>query len=173
MMARPNALMVMTARGPERILAEGGSQAWVLNPGNASKMTYVVCVQNRHVGTWGGATEPHGKVFLVGRIESVKAVEVDEIGNSRYMLKISHYCRIDGPIIEWIGRNPIRYVNLTEELKIDPESLDFHLLQLKEQDQPDANVTSEIRELTVAEAKAGLAAKFGVSPEAIEITIRV
>lgn len=50
-------LVVLTARGPARILAESGSQAWRLNPGNAGRLEFCVCVQNRHNGHWGGADQ--------------------------------------------------------------------------------------------------------------------
>ena len=41
-------IVVFTARSPERIVREGGSKAWVLNPVRAKQCTWLVCTQNRH-----------------------------------------------------------------------------------------------------------------------------
>lgn len=107
-------IMVMTARGPARILAERGTQAWHLNPGNARRYDYVVCVQNRNNGNWGEATEPHLMAFLIGKISTVElSTESLEFGKPlRYIIKMSEYARISVQAPAWVGRNPVRYADL-------------------------------------------------------------
>lgn len=189
-MANHSAVMVMTARGPDRILSEGGSQAWVLNPNNARKHDYLVTVQNQHNGRWGGATEPHGTAFLIGRIRDVVPAD-DDGGGVRYKIEISDYARINIPC-DWKGRNPVRYISL-DQLGIDPSKLDFQpmppktkpafieeegksevvdsLFYEKAAFQPMAERKSD--PLTILEAKERLATTLGVRVDQIRITIDV
>lgn len=181
-MAQP-AVLVFTARGPQRILSEGGSQAWKLDPDRTRRSGYVVCVQNRHNGAWGGADQPHGTAFLVGRIADVVRSPEDD---SRWLIRIGAYARIALPDV-WQGwRNPVRYTTL-DELGLDPATLAFQPLPVDVpavardvEDTPrptnapaNAMVAQpEPRPLSIAEAKRGLALTFGVAEDAIEITIR-
>ncbi|KJS34777.1 MAG: hypothetical protein VR70_17080 [Rhodospirillaceae bacterium BRH_c57] len=169
-----NAVMVMTAKGLERMLEDGGSHAWVLSPSNAARMDYVVCVQNRHNGSLDGATEEHGKAFMIGKIDSIKAVGTDDNGNARYMIKMSAYCHIDGPMIDWGGRNPVRYINVMEVTGLDVDQLDFRPMPSSSGvgDPTTVPAQSAAAPLTISAAKAGLAATFGVAEGAIEIIIR-
>src|SRR5688572_16385173 len=68
---------VFTARSPQRVVREGGSQAWVLNPVRAKQCTWLVCIQNRHNSDhdFEDATEPHGSAFLVGKISGLRRSE--------------------------------------------------------------------------------------------------
>jgi hypothetical protein len=186
---KKNAVLVMTARGFDRILTEGGSQAWVLNPGNAKKHEYLVTVQNRHNGAWGGASEPHGTAFLVGRISDVVPTTDKASDGNRYLIKISEYARVNVHH-KWRGSNPVRYINLQEELDIDPEALDFHQMPggsaPEDAEEEVSRLASTIsspegthpmtsegpRLLTIPQAKAGLAAALGISPDKVEITIK-
>ena len=72
-------IVVFTARSPERIVREGGSKAWVLNPVRAKQCTWLVCTQNRHNPDheFSDATEPHGMGFLLGRISAIRKPEDD------------------------------------------------------------------------------------------------
>ena len=184
-----DAVLVMTARGFDRILKEGGSQAWVLNPNNAKKHEYLVTVQNRHNGMWGGASEPHGTAFLVGRISDVVPSTDEDSDGNRYLIKISEYARVSVPH-KWRGSNPVRYISLQEELGIDPETLEFHEMPRlgasfdkvdEDNDIPDEAPSADnsnphhpapIALLTIPQAKAGLAAALGISPDQVEITIK-
>ena len=65
------AIAVFTNRGRDRLIAEGGTQAWVLNPERARKLTYVVCAQKRNDGDWGQPTHKQGQGFLIGKISSM------------------------------------------------------------------------------------------------------
>jgi len=161
-----SAILVFTARSPNRILAEGGSQAWVLDRRRARQAEYLVCAQNTQTN-WGDATEPHGTAFLVGRVADVIRSPEDE---DRWLIRISEYAQIDLPDA-WQGwRNPVRYTTL-EEIGIDPATLTFKPIPEMSEDPVSAD-DAGVKPLTIAEAKAGLAAQFSVSVDAIEITIR-
>ena len=114
-------LVVLTARGAERLISEHGSQAWRLNPQNASRLEYCVCVQNRHNGHWGGADQEHHHAFMVGRIsEVVPSPERKE----RYFVIFSEYA-MNRSANAWPGlRNPVRYGTLEEFGVTDPELAD-------------------------------------------------
>jgi hypothetical protein len=170
-------VVVFTARSPERIVREGGSQAWVLNPARVKLCTWLVCTQNRHNPDYefSDATEPHGCGFLLGRISGVRISDEEGDSEKRWLITISEFARINRPELWAHWRNPVRYASL-EELRINPEELEFHPVRAsniaaqpesREVEGPPAAVP-----LTISEAKRALAAAFGVRPEAVEITIR-
>lgn len=172
----PDTIAVFTARSPDRIVREGGSQAWVLNPVRAKVCKWLVCTQNLHNPDheFSDATEPHGSAFLVGKIAGVREVTEEEGGPGRWLITISEYARVERRDV-WKGwRNPVRYTTL-KDLGINPEKLDFKPM-------PDASAATastthpapapHAGTLTIGEAKKALAATFHVRPEDIEITIR-
>lgn len=163
-----SAIAVLTARGIEKILAEGGSQAWVLDAKRARKCKYVVCVQNRGFkDDWGHVSAPHHTAFLVGRLKDVVHCK-EKGGESRWLLTFSEYAEIDVPDA-WPGfRNPVLYTDL-KSFGIDVNALKFQ--PMPEQD-PEVELEINSHPLTLAEAKAGLALTFGVTPSDIEITVR-
>jgi hypothetical protein len=164
------AIIVFTGRSPKQILAEGGTQAWVLDPRRARMCTYVVCVQNRNTYEMFSPTEEHGTAFMVGKISevdfSVEQPDSSEKKPKRYIIRFSEYAMINKEKA-WDGsRNPVGYDDLAS-LGIDPDTLDF-------QPMPEVQgqfIPGEVP-LTLAQAKKGLSLTFGVPPEAIEITIR-
>lgn len=168
-------LMVFTARSPERIVREGGSQAWVLNAARAKQCQWVVCTQNRHHPDhlFSDASEPHSSAFLVGRIKEIRACSGHDAG--RWMIAISGFARVAIPDV-WQGwRNPVRYAMLSE-LGIDPAQLAFEPMPAVAE--PPAGEGAELESVGVsparvlADAKQAVAAAFGVRPEAVEITVR-
>ncbi len=170
-----DAIVVFTARSPERITREGGSQAWVLNPARAKQCTWLVCTQNRHNPDheFSDATEPHGSAFLLCRISGIRRSEED-VRERRWLITISEFARINYPDVWDHQRNPVRYASL-EELGISLDGLNFQTLPslrdggMKiEPRQPESRPVA----LTIPEAKKALAQTFGVKPEAIEIMIR-
>jgi hypothetical protein len=170
-------VMVFTARSPDRIVAEGGSQAWTLNPARAKLARWLVCTQNRHNPDheFSDATEPHGAAFLVGKISGIKKSQ-EEGSEDRWIIEISEYARIIPPMLDaWEGwRNPIRYLSL-EDLKIDVTQLTFKKMSEQTGQAKGGEASAgpvSTRMLTIAEAKKALAETYGVKPEAIEITIR-
>lgn len=163
-----SAVCVLTGRGIERLLAEGGSQAWVLDAKRARGCEYVICVQNcNDPDDWGQASAPHHTAFIVGRLKDV--VHSEEEGNeARWILTFSEYAEID-IANAWPGyRNPVFYTDL-ESFSINVDSLNFQPMPEQE-----AKIESKNspRPLTIAEAKEGLALTFKVPPSSIEIMIR-
>jgi hypothetical protein len=171
-----DAILIFTARSPERIIREGGSQGWVLNPARARQCSWLVCTQNRHNSDYefSDATEPHGTAFLLGRVSAVRKSE--EGAGSRWIIAISEYARVAVPDAWDHGRNPVRYTTLAQ-LGIDPDQLDFQPMPERAEPAPASMVTVPMSPgagsiLTIAEAKKQLAAAFGVKPDSVEITIR-
>lgn len=183
-MTDEEAIVVFTARSPQRIIREGGSQAWVLNAARAKQCTWLVCTQNRHNRDheFSDATEQHGAAFLVGRVSGVvRSTDEGDDGKQRWLVTIREYAVIDVPGFWEHDRNPVRYLSRSE---LERKGIKFEALEFKPvppkapaaagmpaaPTQPPA--PSGVVPLTIAEARKGLAATFGVNPEAIEITIR-
>ena len=172
-------IAVLTARSLERIVREGGSQSWVLNPVRSKQCTWLLCTQNQHHQDHefsAGATAPHGTGFLLGRISEIRKSSEGEKG--RWMIAISEYAQIAIPDAWDHRRNPVRYTTLAQ-FGINPDELEFQ--PMPERDDPVPAVTRPAPPLTpvipggvltIAEAKKQLAAAFGIKPDAIEITIR-
>jgi hypothetical protein len=158
---------VLTAKSIDHILEDGGTQSWALTRNNARQCQFAVCVRNAHAD-WTEGDEAHGTAFLVGRIKDVIPSTETE---GRWMIQFSDYCIVNAADA-WGGwRNPVKYAQ-DAELGLDISKLKFEPMPVH----PDAPQKSlpvmSQKPLTMAEAKAGLALTFGVSPDAIEITIR-
>ncbi len=127
-MNEENAIIVFTARSPERIVREGGSQRWVLNPARAKLCSWLVCTQNRHHPDheFSDATEAHGCGFLLGKISGVR-ISTEPDPKEKWLILISEFARINYPNLWDHGRNPIRYTSL-ETLRIDPDGMEFQAL---------------------------------------------
>lgn len=171
-MIEKDTIIVFTARSPGRIVEDGGSQAWVLNPARAKLCKWLVCTQNRHNPDheFSDATEPHGSAFLVGKISAITQSPESE---DRWIIEISEFARISKPDVWNHWRNPVRYVSLSE-LDIEVDDLEFQPARgaearSKRESQPAPWPPTT---LTIPEAKKALAATFGVKPDAVEITIR-
>lgn len=168
-----DAIVVFTARSPDRIVREGGSQSWVLNPTRAKICTWLVCTQNRHNADheFSDATEPHGSAFLLGKISAIRKPQEEGDGD-RWQIAISEFARINVADAWDHGRNPVRYTSL-KQLGIDPAAVKFESMPQDETPpSPTGKSAAPGGMLTIAEAKRALAATFGVKPDAIEITIR-
>lgn len=156
----------------ESILEQGGSQSWVLNRNNAKHCEYFVCCRSGL--NWAEGSEPRGSAFLVGRISNMVA-SPDPKYEGRWLVQFSRFAKIHVPDAWKSWRNPVRYTDF-RSLGIDPTKLDFKPM-------PEPKVPAAIAPsppstgqpaaaLTINEAKRGLAKTFGVSEDAIEITIR-
>ncbi len=126
---------------------------------------YLVCVRKAKPGT-----DDHGTVFLVGKIAGVQKHGVDRRGQQRWFFQISDFA-IPSHRVQWEWRNPVRYTTL-EDLGIELKKLKFKPAPPATESVPMAELAPSVKPLTIAEAKAGLAAKFGVSPDAIDIHIK-
>jgi len=174
---------VFTARSPQRILREGGSQAWALDPARVRLLPFLVCVQNQNNPDrdFSDASEPHGSAFMIGRISDVIPAPEDP-KSGRWQISINEFSTIQNPTNVWKGwRNPVKYTTL-EEMGIDLATVVFHPVTEIQKDlgtpasassQP-ARVSDDGSPLpiSIASAKLGLAAFYGVPHDAIEIVIR-
>lgn len=158
-------LVILTAKSADTLFKSGGTQSWVLDRAHAKRCTYAVICQNAH-SDWGDGREPHGKAFMVGRIDDIiPSTETED----RWLVTFSEYALIDRPNA-WGGwRNPVHYTTL-EEIGIDPTTLQFK--PMPQPVIPQAPAPGAPTRMTFSQAKEGLALAFGVPLEAIEITIR-
>jgi hypothetical protein len=172
--AEKNTIVVFTARSPKRIVDEGGSQAWVLNPARAKLADWLVCTQNRHHRDheFSDATEPHGSAMLVCKISGVRRSSEEDC-EDRWLVEISQYAYVSIPNVWKHWRNPVRYMSL-DDLGIDVTTLPFEMMREKaaESERIIAPMNLAPAGLTIPDAKKALAITFGVSPDAVEITIR-
>lgn len=173
---------VFTARSPNRVLKEGGSQAWALDPNRARTFPFLVCVQNQNNPhrDFSDASEAHGAAFLIGKISDViPAPENPDSG--RWQICIKEYCRHTVMNAWKAWRNPVKYTTL-EEMGINVDDLRFHSVAEVQEDLggPPSRIMPPIQvaddgspiPISIATAKVGLAAFYGVAPEAVEIVIR-
>ena len=162
-------LAVFTSKSVETILADGGSQSWALDRVRAARCDYLVMCRNANDQPEG--PEPHGSAFLVGKISDVVA-STETPG--RFKINISHFAHVDWED-EWTGaRNPVAYWKDSDYTDGDGNVRDFKSLEFLSVE--DFAVKRRAEEttsgLTIAAAKAGLAASFNVPESAIEIIIR-
>ncbi len=120
------AVILFTAKSIDRILREGGTSSWRLDPGKARRCAYAVCVRNAH-SKWGDGKEVHHTAFIIGKVSEVTPTEPtpenDESPKNRYLIQFSEYAETDVTDAWPKGfRNPVRYGTLAE-LGIDPKSL--------------------------------------------------
>ena len=158
------AIFIFTSKEVEQLLDEGGSCSWRLDPNHARRCPFAVITRNAY--DWTKGKEAHGAAFLVARVKDV--VPSSEMP-ARWLIEFSEFARMCIPNAWKGGRNPVRYGGL-EDVGIDPSKLNWEPMPPRTEEVTPSSVTA--RALTMAEAKAGLALAFGVSPEAIEITIR-
>lgn len=162
--------VVFTAKSIDRLIEEGGTSSWKVDRNNARSCAYAVCTRNAHA-SWVEGTEPHRSAFLIGKVNDVvPAPDHDK----RYLFSLSEFARLDMPDV-WKGdRNPVKYSSL-KALGIDPSKLKWEPMPTKKNkpaSKDEGNADNLHKPLTISEAKKALAQTFGVSPEAIEITIR-
>jgi hypothetical protein len=167
-----SAIAVFTANSRAEILAVGGSASWVVAEKQARRREFLVCIRNARDVDFPDH-EPHGTAFLVGRISGLIPHGHDKKGMSRWVIKLREYAEVAHPEAWGEWRNPVKYTTL-EELGINLKQLKFKPMPPPTKDlaQPILSPPAKARALTIAEAKAGLALQFGVSPEAIEILIK-
>lgn len=160
------AIAVFTSKSLETLLSHGGSGPWVGAEERVKRQEYLVCIRKVKPGS-----EGHGAAFLIGKISGVRKHGFDRRGQQRWFFEISEYAVPSHPQGQWQWRNPVRYTTL-QELGIDLTELRFEIAPPATHSAPMAEAGSSVKPLTIAEAKAGLAAKFGVSPDAIDIHIK-
>jgi hypothetical protein len=164
--------VIFTAKSVATLLAEGGTSSWRLDRNNARRCTHAVCTRNAHAD-WVEGPEAHHAAFMVGKVSDVVPSPTRP---ERYLIQFSEYALIDPNIPDvWKGdRNPVRYADTLEELGIEETKLKWKKMpEAKEREEHGTSQYSGgVQPLTISDAKKGLALTFGVSPDAVEITIR-
>jgi len=165
-------VVVFTSKSVDRILKEGGTSSWRVDRSHARQCVFAVCTRNAN-SDWVEGSEPHHAAFLVGKVREV-VPSSDPGCEDRYLIQFSEYALLNVPDV-WKGeRNPVKYEAI-ENLGIDPQSLKWEPMPKPAPAEPNSAAREVsfpgVGPLTMAQAKKGLAIAFGVSPEAVEITI--
>ncbi|APT60215.1 hypothetical protein RGI145_23000 (plasmid) [Roseomonas gilardii] len=160
-----NVVQVLTYKSVETILAVGGTQSWALDRNRAKGCKYAVCCRNANTREAEG-NEAHGSAFIVGKVSDV-VESTDHDG--RWLILFSEYATVNVGD-QWEGRNPVRFYTVEDY----DGHIDFDALDWKPMPELEASSTTAqpIQGMTITQAKAALAATFGVDPSAVEITIR-
>ena len=158
------AIAVFTEKSLDDLLRQGGSGPWVGAEPRMKAQRYIVCVRKTKPGS-----VDHGTLFMISKIKGVVEHGYDKRGQQRWFVEFGDYAVLNVKT-EWSWRNPVKYTTL--------EQLGIAINKVKFQAGPTALVlppivdASAVKPLTIAEAKAGLAVKFGVDPDAIDIHIK-
>jgi hypothetical protein len=151
-----SAIQTYTSNSFEEIVKQGGDFDWYLNVTRAKNCQYLVCCSS--VGSNRGCN------FLVGKISGVEFSKLDDKEKKRYVVRISEVAAINVSD-RWGGyQNPVHYTNL-QEMGVDLSALEWQKVVTIEQPLP------TVLNLTIAQAKAGLAHHYGVPESNIEIEI--
>lgn len=171
-MARDDlAIVVFTADSLDSILRQGGSGDWVVSAKKANSCKYIVCCRKPN---WSNRKEgiPDRAAFLIGRVAGLRQRAGSETPRDqmRYLIQMADYAKLEKPGI-WKEnvRNPVAYATL-DELQIDLRGLKF--IPMPEVDAGTAKEIPGGNQMTIADAKKGLALTFGVNPDDVEIIIR-
>jgi hypothetical protein len=165
------AIVVFTADSLDSILRQGGSGDWVVSAKKANSCKYIVCCRKPN---WSNRKEgiPARAAFLIGRVAGLIERAGSENGRDqmRYLIQMADYAELEKPGI-WKEnvRNPVAYATL-DELQIDLRGLKF--MPMPEVDAGTAKEIPGAKQMTIADAKKGLALTFGVNPDDVEIIIR-
>lgn len=165
------AIVVFTADSLDSILGKGGSGDWVVSAKKADSCKYVVCCRKLN---WSNRKEgiPARAAFLIGRVAGLRQRAGSETPRDqmRYLIQMADYAELEKPGVWKINvRNPVAYATL-DELQIDLRGLKFK--PMPEVGTETAKEIPGAKQMTIADAKKGLALTFGVKPDDIEIIIR-
>jgi hypothetical protein len=165
------AIVVFTSDSVDSIVKQGGSGDWVVSAKKADRRKYLVCCRKPN---WSNRKQgiPGRAAFLIGRVAGLieRADSKNSRDQMRYLIRMADYAEFEKPGV-WKDkvRNPVAYSTL-DKLQIDLRGLKF-----KPMPEVDAGTAQEIpgaKQMTIADAKNGLALTFGVKPDDIEIIIR-
>lgn len=175
-------LTVLTFKGADHIVGDGGTESWVLNRGRVLACDYVVCARHRH-GPWKPeGPEAHKHAFLVGKIARVEPAS--DTGG-RWRVEFDEYALVDGPKLPLRSASPTQYFKSLAALGIDEAALTWRPVSQKPvsaravtpavSDEEAAEYPASFGEMPadiLKSAKALVAARLGVAPEAVEISVR-
>ena len=159
---------VLTTESVGTVLANGGTQPWALSKSRATACEFVVLCRNARKSRH--ATDPHGSPFMVGRIRDVVPSPQSP---GRWLIRISEYAEVVW-LQQSFARKPILYRTAGDYGSDDGGSL-FDTLDFKPVSLAAAapvETAGAAFQLTIAGAKAWLAASLCLPESAIEITIR-
>jgi hypothetical protein len=115
--------------------------------------------------------------FLIAEISDVVLDPAASKHRPRYAICFERYAQLQPEQAEKLtgSQNPVRWCDLSDLVRKDPSQLHWHHAPSKSL--PYSYSRREPREpsgvgLSIEEAKKGLAARFGVDENAVEITIR-
>jgi hypothetical protein len=165
--------LCVTTRDPlEDILAANNSAAWFLQPRRARQAKYLVCAAMDR-----DRPDIDRKPFLVAEISDVVLDPAASKHRPRYAISFERYALVDAEKAKRLtgSQNPVRWRNLSDLISVSANQLRWQHVSPKTL--PYSYSRREPREpsgigLSIDEAKTGLAARFGVSEDAIEIIIR-
>jgi len=163
-----NVVMVFTSQPLQTMIDNGGSGNWAANRKRLEKCTYLVATKSNTLREHfpSDRNVKQGAAFLVGKISNIAESSHHE---GRLVIQLSEFKEINLPKV-WTGnRNPVAYTStekLQEEHGLDLSNLDWS-------DFPATNITpvSNVKALTIDEAKEGIAKTLGVDTSCIEISI--
>lgn len=156
---------VLTFKGRERLIDEGGSQAWRADRRKLNQCEFIVCARHANSPFPAEGDEPHKSAFLVGRISAIVDADTDGEAHDRNLpnrnkIMFSEYALVDGPVLTLPGQNPVQYWPDLAALGIDADSLSWHKVEKRAVKSP------------MEMAKEMIAAAHGVTPDRVDITIR-
>lgn len=169
-----NVVMVFTSKPLETMIQEGGSGYWSANRKRLEKCEYLIATKSNTLREHFPSNKDikQGSAFLVGKVTNI----TDSPAGDRLVIQLSEYAEINQPNV-WTGnRNPVAYT--TTKALTETHGLDFSSLEWQEfpvsADVLTTNheAVSEVKGLTIEEAKTGLAKTLGISADCIEITIK-
>lgn len=182
-MAQRRVVEVFTNKSKDLMLAYGGSASWVMSVGRADSIIYCVCCRNPEIARdedTGERGEARNEAFFVGKVSDIVFVERQN-ERDRYFIKFSEYAEVSVPNFRAGSlRNPVLYsdVDACRVRGLDIDALDFKPMpeptRFYDGDTsrpPAVSGVSDIRPLSIAEAKAGLALKHDVPVSSIQIII--
>ena len=176
-------LSVLTFKGCDHIIGDGGTQSWVLSRPRALACDYVVCARHQQGPHKPEGSEPHKHAFLIGKVSDVVP---SEDGPDRWRVEFQEYALLDGPKLPLKSASPTQYFASLKQLGIDVEMLEWHQRDeslpptatadtkpAQELDTPAATTSPKALADVVAEARNMIATAFGVAADAIQIGINV
>jgi hypothetical protein len=118
-------LILSTAKPPAAIIAQGGSQSWILDPLRMRHVRYAICTV-RPSRVAGGQLPKPGQAFLVGKISGLRPVMIEDT-RPRYFVQFSAYAAVAIDDFCSSARIGPRYAGITkvQELGIDLAALRF------------------------------------------------
>ena len=156
-------VIVFTGKNIDTMFKNGGSGDWLINEASLKKCIYIIATANTNASFSDHMSTMHGQAFMIGKICGYMEAPSNP---TRKIIQFSEYAKIDVPNV-WPGhRNPVLYASISD-MNISLDKLNWHPFPSHQVEK-----VCLIPELTIEEAKQGLAKKLRISTESIEIIIK-